>query len=397
MSGHEILVLGAGIAGTLAALQLSDAGFDVALIDRAGEVMAGTSRWNEGKIHLGYCYLGDASMQSAHLMLEGASCFVDEIERLTGTAFREAWFSEPVVYLVDPDTLFPAELLWARSRQLAAVLEERRASNPGLLRWVGGRPTLQRLTPAAAERATGLDRIADAWRTTERAVAPGPVALAIRGALKARGISLIAATVTGVSAQPMGWVVECGSERISARAVINATWESRALIDRYVTGHLAPCSIRFRCAAFGQGLVDMKDLAPSTRILGRFGDVTPYGNGEAYFSWYPAGLTALSDDGCPPEPPGIDPGRLLQQMLDGLGVDRAVLEEPTARWQVHGGHVVAYGQGDIDHAASPLHRRSRPDAIELAPGYVSVDTGKYSLGPLMAARAADLVQRHLQS
>ena len=103
-------------------------------------------------------------------------------------------------------------------------------------------------------------------------------------------------------------------------------------------------------------------------------------------TWYPAGLTALSDDGRPPAPPAIDPSRLLQEMLDGCGLDLGVLEEPDARWQVRGGYMVAHGRGDIDHAASPLHSRSRPDAFELAPGYVSVDTGKYSLGPLMAAR-----------
>ena len=74
MSDCQVLILGAGITGSLAAIHLADAGWDVALLDRSGQAMTGASRWNEGKIHLGYCYLGDASMDSARLMLDGAAC-----------------------------------------------------------------------------------------------------------------------------------------------------------------------------------------------------------------------------------------------------------------------------------------------------------------------------------
>jgi len=42
---------------------------------------------------------------------------------------------------------------------------------------------------------------------------------------------------------------------------------------------------------------------------------------------------------------------------------------------------------------SPLHERYRPDVEELRPGYISVDTGKLTLGPLMATRAVELARR----
>jgi hypothetical protein len=396
MNECQVLILGAGIAGSLAAIRLADAGIDVVLLDRSGEVMTGASRWNEGKIHLGYCYLGDETMDSARLMLEGAACFVDDIERLTGVRIRDHWFTRPVVYVVDPGTQFPAELLWDRSRQLADMLKDAAGARPGLQRWIGGSPVLQRLNPGVAGRITGLDQIVDAWVTTEKAVAPTPIAAAIRTAVAARDIPIVNAEVTGVTAGQSGWLVTAGATRIRSDAVINATWESRAMIDAHVTGNLDNCSIRFKYGAFGRRLRSMVNLAPSTRILGPYGDVTPYGNGEAYFSWYPAGLAALSDDGCPPEIPALDSSSTLAGMLDGLGLGREVLEEPSAEWQVHGGFVVAHGQGDIDHAGSTLHRRDRPGAVELAPGYVSVDTGKYSLGPLMAGRAAAMVHSYIQ-
>ena len=130
----------------------------------------------------------------------------------------------------------------------------------------------------------------------------------------------------------------------------------------------------------------------STRIIGPFGDVTTYGNGQAYLSWYPAGLAGLADDGGLPKKQPLDQARLIADTLAGLGLDRSMLEEPDALWEVRGGYIVADGYGDIDDPRSPLHDRSRPGAYELAPGYFSVDTGKYSLGPMMASRTARLVR-----
>jgi hypothetical protein len=185
-----------------------------------------------------------------------------------------------------------------------------------------------------------------------------------------------------------------GTQRVSAAVVVNCTWESRAKLDAGFLSRAIPMSIRYKYALFGKGLRHCKNLAPSTRITGRFGDVTPYGNGQAFLSWYPAGLAGLSDDGTLPEVKAVDPERMTREILAGLGLDRTLLEEPEASWEVSGGYIVAHGFGDIDRLDSPLHERDRPGAYEIAPGYISVDTGKYSLGPLMALRAVELVRRY---
>ena len=59
--------------------------------------------------------------------------------------------------------------------------------------------------------------------------------------------------------------------------------------------------------------------------------------------------------------------------------------------------VVAHGRGDIDRIDSPLHERDRPQVTESRPGFLSVDTGKYTLGPLMALRASALAVHHLST
>jgi hypothetical protein len=86
---------------------------------------------------------------------------------------------------------------------------------------------------------------------------------------------------------------------------------------------------------------------------------------------------------------------VVEGTLHGLGLPPGLLDDPTGTWELGGGYVVAYGSGDIDTKDSPLHSRDRAGARELRPGFVSVDTGKYTLGPLMARRAAELVERRL--
>jgi hypothetical protein len=199
-----------------------------------------------------------------------------------------------------------------------------------------------------------------------------------------------------VTPRTAGWRVSLADgNSLAADAVVNALWESRPAIDAQVGESQPPVSIRYKYALFGTGLERLINVAPSTRILGRFGDVTPYRNGSGYLSWYPAGLAAASDDGSAPVVAPSTHDVLVAGTLSGLGLPAAMLEPGSARWETHGGFIVAQGYGDIDRVESPLHDRHCPAARELRPGYVSIDTGKYSLGPLMALRAASLVCRRL--
>ena len=44
----------------------------------------GASRWNEGKIHLGFLYAADPTLRSARSVLGGGLDFARQVERLTG-------------------------------------------------------------------------------------------------------------------------------------------------------------------------------------------------------------------------------------------------------------------------------------------------------------------------
>src|SRR5215212_4828569 len=130
LADAQVCILGGGITGALAACMLRDAGCDVLIVDRCGSVMSGASRWNEGKVHLGFTYTGVSDLTTARLMIEGASAFEPVLQQVLGAPLRDEWWTKPVVYLVDQRSIFPAEILWERARATAELLGEMAEERP---------------------------------------------------------------------------------------------------------------------------------------------------------------------------------------------------------------------------------------------------------------------------
>ena len=83
-------ILGAGIMGCSLALLLARRGVRVTLIDQAPAPFSGASRWNEGKIHLGFLYAGDPSLATARKLLPGGLAFRRIVEELVGRSIEPA-------------------------------------------------------------------------------------------------------------------------------------------------------------------------------------------------------------------------------------------------------------------------------------------------------------------
>lgn len=397
MSDAQVVVIGGGIAGCLSACLLADSGLRVLLVEQDAELMNGASRWNDGKVHLGYTFTGTPSLSTASLLLQGSAAFFPTIERVLGARLPEAAVGQPVMYLVDRTSMVDPETLWERAQATEDLARRAMDALPGLDAYPGilGQ-RLERTEVSRAEALTGLGGVVAAWRTPEIHISARVVAEALISALHARPVGIVHRRASAIEPCAGGWVVRTGTgDAIRAQVVVNCSWEGRAVLDRMVVPSDQPVSIRYKYALFGRGVRSLAHLVPSTRILGRYGDLVSHPNGDAYLSWYPAGLVARSDDGRPPDLPPIDRQDMVRRTLAGLGIPESMLCEAGAAWDVRGGYVVAHGQGDIDHLGSPLHRRDRPAVTELRPGYLTVDTGKYTLGPLMAHRASTLAARHL--
>jgi hypothetical protein len=390
----QVLVLGGGISGCLVAAGLADQALRVAIVEQRPSLMMGASRWNDGKVHLGYTFTGSPSMRTTELMQDGSAAFVDGLERALGERVPAQWWASGVTYIVDNDTLVDAETLWRRAQQVARRHDERAKRDPGMRHYLAGQPPLERLDRLSAEGETRQRGVIAAWRTPERHISTRPVADQLAKATIARDVDVIHGEVVGVTAGSAGWQVALrDASTVRAPVVVNCLWENRVVIDQHVRRDDEPTSIRYKRALFGSAVGSLAGLSSSTRILGPYGDVVLYTNGDAYLSWYPAGLVARSDDGSPPSVPEPNTPTETEAILDGLGLPATVLDETGADWELQGGFVVAWGHGDIDREDSPLHERHRPAVLEVRPGFISVDTGKYTLAPLLAGRAVERALR----
>ena len=121
-----------------------------------------------------------------------------------------------------------------------------------------------------------------------------------------------------------------------------------------------------------------------------------YGDRDFYLSWYPVGMVFEAQGTAHPQQPDLSDARradVLRGTFEGLGaILRGVAEISACAddVQVQGGWVYAQARGTLDDPASSLHKRDQL-GIRWHGTYVSVDTGKYSVAPLLAKTLADRI------
>lgn len=399
-------ILGAGIMGSCLALELARRGVDVTLIDRNDRVMTEASRFNEGKIHLGYLYGLDSSLRTARHLLPGGLLFADVLSDLLEWDVAATATLDDDVYLVDRDSLASPETL---ARQFAAVSALIR-DHPDADRYLVdvSRAAAVPLTRAELD-AVASDRIVAGFRVPERSVSTARVADRIDEAVAAQSriTFLPGLTVTGVRIDPdpdsvavLGVPAPAGSLQGPPAdlgrfdVVVNALWGGRLAVD--LTAGLTPppgWTHRHRYCLFVRTAVSL-DVPSAIVTLGPFGDVKNYDGRDFYLSWYPTGLVAQGGDvllAAPPPPTGADRDRFIADVRRGLGAALpwvGQILDAAESVTIAGGHVFAEGRGSIGDLDSDLHRRDRYGVTRRG-RYLSVDTGKYSTAPWLARRLAD--------
>jgi glycine/D-amino acid oxidase-like deaminating enzyme len=400
-----IAVLGAGLQGACIALELARRGYEVDLIDQDVQPLNRASLRNEGKIHLGFVYAKDASLRTAGLMIQGALAFRRLVSRWTAGALDRPAISEPFTYLVPEDSaLSPAELAVHYAAVERLFQEGVRAGGDYL--GLGPRPLWRPLERAEFSAFADGERIQAGFETAEVSLDLRETAAALRLALAAhsRIRLLLGKRVLGVSRTRSGFRVEgdaagaaCWS--LDAEQVVNALWEGRLTVDRGL-GLLPPRPWvhRLKYRVMVERPERLRGMPSLSFVLGPYGDVAAYPDGETYVSWYPECLRGWSTEVEPPAQwAAACTGRLprAEQLAIGRRVldafDRLVpgLAQASVR-TVDAGVIFSWGQTDITDPASVLHRRDET-GVASVDGYHSVNTGKLTTAPLFAVDAADRV------
>lgn len=386
----RIAVLGAGIMGACLALYLSRLGCHVTLFDKAARPLKGASRWNEGKIHLGYLYGAETTLDTAKRLAPGGLAFPWLIEDLIGAPLTHVTGHDDV-YLVHRDSVVSAERVGAYFQAVSDLLRDLARPEDYFVNLSSARARAlsQRECAAIAD-----GPILAGFTAPERSIATGPLADQLEGALTAAPRIDLRMNTQINDLQPLTGGISVEGERFDW--ALNALWHGRLPIDAKMGLRPAPgWSHRYRVSAF----INTKTAidAPSLVVgVGPFGDMKSYGNGAHYLSWYPAGLLAEGEILDPPPTPELSEEakrRVLIGIRDGLGrlaPAAHLVIDAAAQIEIEGGYVFAHGRGALDDPHSTLHRRSQFGTRTIE-RYVSIDTGKFSTAPFMARDIAHAI------
>lgn len=408
---RRIAVIGAGIAGSLIALDLSRHGYDVDLFDRNPEGSSEASYFNEGKIHLGFLYAHDRSRDTSRLMIEGAARFRRIIMELADFDVS-AILSTPFLYAVHRDSLIESDEF---ERHLARCCQEfavEVSSNEESLDYVNGQRevTARRLLDSEWKNDLDPSTFRAVFQTDERSVDPRQLAPIINSCVESNGrISLNFGTrvdrvqkgrsskwqIIGVDETELG--------RGSYDVVVNATWSDLLRLDSQVGIHPPKdWSYRYKLGNRIHVPLESQDISSVTVVLGAFGDIVNFGQrGGAFVSWYPSGRLMMTSAIDLPDWngegfQGVREEAFRNSLAIWENLSRKMKDLQLSRRSAdsRGGMILATGRIDVDDPSSPLHSRVQV-GVQTMDTYVSVNTGKFTLAPLMAIRASDKVRELL--
>lgn len=394
---RSVAILGAGIMGCSTALYLARAGIGVTLFDQAPNPFRGASRWNEGKIHLGFLYAGDPSFRTADRVLPGGLSFKPLVEELIGSELRNCTRDDDI-YLVHQDSVSGVEATRSYFERLCLRISEYDDTRHYLTNLTDSRTA--QLSDSELSDVACSDDIVAGFRVPERSVSTNWLAdqfveaLAGTPEIALRMNSRVTAlrhTGSGKRKQILVCLENGNSQDFDT--VVNCMWEGRAAGDQSLGMNVPhPISHRYRVSLFVK--TDQPVRCPSAVICtGPFGDVKNYTDQEFYLSWYQTGLLAEGNEVHPPvvlSRSGEDRSRLVDKTFDALSsylVGVGPIRNRAADIRVEGGWVFAQGDGDLGNPRSSLHRRDRV-GITSVDNYYSVDTGKYSIAPWLARNVA---------
>jgi hypothetical protein len=390
-----VAVLGGGLQGCCIALALADRGEQVVLFERHGSILGRTAVANEGKIHLGWMYAADPSLDTARMMIEGALAFAPFLRRHLGLNAESMATSAPAAYVVHRDSQHSAtevrSYLAAVHRLIVAASDSRMGAYFG-----------RDLSPAPREwsldeRTTAFDpsEALAVFDTPEIAIDPLELARYMTNAIAAHPrIELrLSHEVLSACEATAGFTVttRCKGTAKQERFdhVVNALWEGRLAVDE-TAGLRAGRPWLYRLK-YGVGFSwpDRLPQPPSaTFISGPFGEVVSYPDRTTYLTWYPTCVREISSALVPPVWPTYPPEPLRLEIARGTiaalsEIVRALDPIDVAKlgdlW-VKGGAIVAWGETDIYDPQSELHKRYEI-GVHSRDRYHSVDPGKFTIAP----------------
>lgn len=395
----DIAILGGGLAGCLAALNIAEAGHRAVIYEREASLLRRASLANEGKVHLGYVYAADQSFATARRMILDAFDFTEQMSRFIAQDDYRHAVTDSFVYSNSKKSLLSDTIVDAHFRKVDEFVKEITQLSP------------QSYIQFDHERAHHIpietEFETQRWQTSERAISPRIVANAIKQAVESHpNIDVQTSfSVHRVRQNKSKWTIEAAQKEDLSKFhyVLNHAWAGRTAIDE--NSGFRDGATWYSRYKYGVVLKDAKSQFPDafpknvTVMVGPFGDTVYYPSEDIlYCSWYPVGLrhstvnTPL--DECVDIPTDIS--GFAEQSWQGMKnycpeLAKLTQQSETLSLELLGDFIMAKGNVDIDDIASELHHRHDHAPTELAPGYLTIPTGKYTSAGRVARQSSQAV------
>ena len=396
----NVAILGGGFQGCCVAIALAMRGIRVTLYERNSALLDGAATANEGKIHLGYTYASDRSLNTARTMLRGALSFAPLTRRYLDSDVPLA-ASEPFVYAVHRDSQVNIEEFAAHLDATHGLIDAATCRDCYFGIDLSAAPC--RFTQAALESRFDPGYVTAAFETSEIAIDTLAVARSMRQRIAEdpkidmrtnRRVTAVGDDGARLRVHSTG-VGSHDADSETFDTVVNALWDGRLAVDASRGLHPARQWLYRVKHGIRFSLTDTLTLPSVTVVLGPFGDLVAYGDNAYYVSWYPACMTGYGSELVPPawraQPDDTCLSRIATNSFAAMGA--LVPELKRVRPQgvtVKAGIIVAWGSTDIDDRASELHRRY-DIGVHSYGNYHSIDPGKLTMAPHFAEVCADRI------
>ncbi|WP_433192237.1 FAD-dependent oxidoreductase [Nocardia sp. CA-107356] len=408
---HDHVVVGGGFAGLHCTAKLAEAGFGITVFEERPELMAGSSRHNFARLHHGWHYPG--SLETAEECLPPAFDFLVEFGHTllpappnsAGGPLRNGWVALAT-------SSFTSREQWMANAE--HLIECYRAERE--LRRASFGPTeefFRRLPKSEWRTSFNECLISDMASTLEPfidlSVLAGTVIERLRRYQNIQvrtNHRVVAVDASGSGDYPVRLTVVAGKEarRIHARRVINASWLSRAMLDRQIAesaGLPPPDDLTYRLKTFVRIELpsDCRDLPSLLVVHGAFVSFTNFGDGSGLVDYAPVSNERPSVGRIPDHWYSALaqrwPEKQCQELIRATmqGVIAYVPALANARpISLHASALYHPGTAaDVFDPTSAAHHRLGTGVTALTPHWFSLDTGKLSWVPRHVATVARAV------
>ncbi len=401
----QIGVLGGGFQGCCLALALAERGNHVSLFDKNTHLISRAGFANEGKIHLGYMYANDPSLQTAAIMARGALAFEPFIKRFLSSDSKAFETSSPAAYVVHRESQrAPEEVAAYLGNAHDLIVQHADGKTPQYFGQNLKEPP-RRWSHSQRESEFDGSIAVDAYDTCEVAINPLAMAKGIQNCVLSHPrieVHLNSEIQTAEDGKSSITIIGTRNGRRFTEQfdhAVNALWDGRLAVDQ---AYGLPISHRWiHRLKYGVSLSLPRNAAmprSATFVSGPFGEVVSYPRGQIYLTWYPVCLREMTKAVKPPDWPNIaeEPLRnqilsdTISQMAEFILALRELRPEMLPEAIVKGGAIVAVGETDIYDPKSELHNRYEI-GITSHNRYHSIDPGKLTMAPYFAQQLADQI------